>query len=563
MSRTLFALFLMLIIAGCGSETPGAPVHDGASTSDATFDTVPVSDDRGSSDVRLPGCDSNLECDDGVACTDDRCMDRVCRHTSDAARCASGQACDDRRGCVAGRACGTNAECADMDACTVRERCDPSARVCLSDRLDGDGDGEPPRSCGGNDCDDADPRRSPGRREVCDGIDNDCSGTADDNLTDCTETGAVCRAGRCECSDPQRIICGSPEPPLSINACVNVSSDPTSCGRCGFRCGEGACVNGECQCRAPTARCGAGTTRSPACTNLQTDGANCGRCGESCPAGIACVMGMCACPPGRQYCTSTTPHECFDSTAHQSDSMNCGACGVRCPVGSSCQAGRCVCTGAGDMLCGGECIYTPSSPANCGACGNACPRGVDCRDGRCGCFGDTTLCSSGCRTLQNDRMNCGTCGNVCPATVDFRDPSCSSGRCICEDTGGRTPTRYWCRNSSGDNVCINPAVDTNHCGRCGNACASGLTCAGGMCVCSGVFCNGVCRSDFASDSMNCGRCGNVCPAGMSCRMGRCEGSCPARCSSSAECAPCRLPGETNAYCCFSGFCAGVPLPMCP
>ncbi len=62
---------------------------------------------------------------------------------------------------------------------------------------DGDGYGDPAVSvneCGapagyveeGTDCDDADATRSPGAAEVCDGVDNDCDGSADDDATDGT-----------------------------------------------------------------------------------------------------------------------------------------------------------------------------------------------------------------------------------------------------------------------------------------------------------------------------------------------------------------------------------------
>lgn len=45
---------------------------------------------------------------------------------------------------------------------------------------DADGDGYDRISAGGNDCDDLDPFVHPGALDVCDGLDNDCSGVADD-----------------------------------------------------------------------------------------------------------------------------------------------------------------------------------------------------------------------------------------------------------------------------------------------------------------------------------------------------------------------------------------------
>ena len=74
---------------------------------------------------------------------------------------------------------------------------------------DGDDDRFYPDACGGHDCDDADPEISPLGVEVCDGIDNDCSGLPDDGdiqdldgdgyLSDCAGTGG----SDCDDSDPE------------------------------------------------------------------------------------------------------------------------------------------------------------------------------------------------------------------------------------------------------------------------------------------------------------------------------------------------------------------------
>lgn len=51
-----------------------------------------------------------------------------------------------------------------------------------ADLTDADGDGHDAESAGGLDCDDADPARSPDTPELCDGVDDNCSGAADDEF---------------------------------------------------------------------------------------------------------------------------------------------------------------------------------------------------------------------------------------------------------------------------------------------------------------------------------------------------------------------------------------------
>ncbi len=68
---------------------------------------------------------------------------------------------------------------APPDAGTVDVRED------VPSECDRDGDGARAESCGGDDCDDDNPRVNPSAREACDLVDNDCSGTVNDGLT-CT-----------------------------------------------------------------------------------------------------------------------------------------------------------------------------------------------------------------------------------------------------------------------------------------------------------------------------------------------------------------------------------------
>lgn len=102
------------------------------------------------------------------------------------------------------------------------------------------------------DCDDADPRVFPGAPERCDGVRQDCSADVADvgALCDVSLTESACIGGRCEvvgCPDARGNCDGS------LRFCeTDLTTDPTSCGRCGNACAGGlACVGGVCE-GAPT-----------------------------------------------------------------------------------------------------------------------------------------------------------------------------------------------------------------------------------------------------------------------------------------------------------------------
>jgi len=108
--------------------------------------------------VAPPTCDD--DCDDDIGCTEDSCVEGVCKHQPSNDRCNDGQSCDLlARACVTGDTCGEDVDCDDDESCTVNERCQPSTRTCVFDVLDGDDDGVPPGVCGGADPDDGDPER--------------------------------------------------------------------------------------------------------------------------------------------------------------------------------------------------------------------------------------------------------------------------------------------------------------------------------------------------------------------------------------------------------------------
>ncbi len=96
-------------------------------------------------------CTSDRECDDGLFC-------------SGAESCDPTSLAADERGCIARPPCGTSESCDEASGRCVLMGCE------IADR---DGDGARSIACGGADCDDDDANRYPGATEVCDVDDRD------------------------------------------------------------------------------------------------------------------------------------------------------------------------------------------------------------------------------------------------------------------------------------------------------------------------------------------------------------------------------------------------------
>jgi hypothetical protein len=88
---------------------------------------------------------------------------------------------------------GAPVDCNDADPCTI-DTCNPDSGACEYGPATFDHDGDmhngplegtkagDPDSCG-DDCDDTNKNAFPGNQEICDGVDNDCNGIIDDNMT--------------------------------------------------------------------------------------------------------------------------------------------------------------------------------------------------------------------------------------------------------------------------------------------------------------------------------------------------------------------------------------------
>ena len=152
----VLAVAAPLWLTGCGARTG---LHE--PPPDAGVEDAP-------SDVQLAECITDEDCPTADQCSTSSCVEGVCMPA-------------------------VAVDCDDHDPCT-EDTCTPATGKCKHRdlALDQDGDGYKgprpgyapgaPGSCG-DDCDDTNPNAHPGGIEICDGVDNDCNGIIDDNMT--------------------------------------------------------------------------------------------------------------------------------------------------------------------------------------------------------------------------------------------------------------------------------------------------------------------------------------------------------------------------------------------
>ncbi len=233
------------------------------------------------------------DCNDAVAAINpasaERCngLDDDCNGAADFVVGPGDLEDDDRDGIADARCTPTPspADCDDRDASSgpgSSERCDGRDNDCDS-RVDEtvtsnaffrdlDGDGFGSVSSGsivgcvpiagyvgrGGDCDERSALRYPGATERCNGTDDDCDSSVDEEsaLQDCSEPGSVggeCVAGRCRGAACTPFIADcNMNLGRAIDGCeTNLMSDPEHCGACGNAC-DGAtnavsvCASSEC-----------------------------------------------------------------------------------------------------------------------------------------------------------------------------------------------------------------------------------------------------------------------------------------------------------------------------
>jgi len=306
------------------------------------------------------------------------------------------------------------------------------------------------------DCNDLNAAINPLATEVCDGLDNDCNGETDAVggtalSRSCytgpagTESNAPCTAGTQTCTGgawsatcagevtPQTEVCDTVD-----NDCdgtpddgFDLTSDPDHCGACNVKCSV--------EVENAVSTCSGGTCQIVACHtgyyDINTDPS------DGCE--YACTLQN----GGVKTCGSTDDNDCNGTADHLEFDTNenpdhCGACNHSCeaskPPGTAVRA-------APDGCNAGVCYY-------------------DCLSGYVDLDGDRSEGSNGCECAQTnggteicddldndcdgsvdehvdkqtDPDHCGSCGNACasqvPANAALDSPACQSGACrfVCQ-----------------------------------------------------------------------------------------------------------------------------------
>ncbi len=349
--------------------------------------------------------------------------------------------------------------------------------------------------------------------ERCNMLDDDCDGTVDEMVVDagqpCGSGTGECEPGVTQCVMGMLMCTGGqgpvPETCDGLNNDCDASVDeevPTVGDTCGTG-GMGSCSAGSIQCISGMLECVGGTSGGTETCNAADDDCD-GDIdeGDLCDGGICqngtcasrCIPGEFPCPPGTK-CQGTPPNDfcvtdpCANTPCPNDaegnaqtciDQGGAGVCVSLCSTLPPCNNGT-VCRGTDGICVPDTCQYLPEKCADNELCINMqCV--VD------PCIGVTCEANQFCR----EGACVGSCQGVqCPANQECRDG-------VCESTG--------CDQAcTGTDVC-NP--ETGNCQP--TRCDGSIVCGPGM-ICEPL--SGDCISDPCT--------GVECPAGQMCNGGQC------------------------------------------
>jgi hypothetical protein len=324
----------------------------------------------------------------------------------------------------------------------------PDGRLVYRD-VDGDGfgiagvsvpscDGSLPSGyvTNGTDCNDADPGIHPGVTDVCNGLDDDCDGTADSAGAALCDDGILCTTDSCVgaagCAHVNNTAaCDDGNACTTNDSCMGgtcLGGPPRACND-GDPCTIDSCSPGSgCVATFSSGACDDGnictigeTCATGVCTGPPNDGVACND-GSVCTTGDVCLGGSCS--PG------AVPLDCSDGNVCTTDSCgpitgcthanNTIACddGIACTAGDTCAAGACH---------GAPVVCNDNNPCTDNFCDSATGSCVAAND-------DTNTCTDGNLCTQVDICQAGLCAGSNPVSCG----ACPTGFTIVEGLCERT-----------------------------------------------------------------------------------------------------------------------------
>jgi hypothetical protein len=365
---------------------------------------------------------------------------------------------------------------------------------------------------------------TPGAADGCDGADNDCDGATDEDFVGsptscgvgaCASTGTTtCTAGvigdTCSAGTPGSVdgcdgadndcdgttdedFVGSPTS-CGVGACASTGTTTCVSGVIGDTCSAGAPTGGDADCDATDNDCDGSTDESfvsdptscgvGACASTGTTTCISGVIGDTCSAGA---------PTGGDADCDATDNDCDGATDESFVSAP-----TSCGVGACASTGMTTCTAGvvGDTCSAG----TPGSVDGCDGADNDCDGTTD-ED----FIGSPTSCGVGaCASTGTTTCISGVIGDTCSAGAPTgSDADCDSTDNDCD--GATDEDFVGSPTSCGVGACASTGTTTCTAGVIGDTCSAGAP-TGGDADCDAIDndCDGATDESFVSDPTSCG-----------------------------------------------------------